>query len=383
MSFNLGSYLDSFGTALNLPELGWSEAANKGNATQNTGRIGYTQSPGNVANTPYTKSLFDSALAQKNAGGSAAQSTNTGGNAPAAGNSPAAGNAYTGYATGGGGSYAAAPRPDAEAVAYWNDNIGSLQRLLDSSNTQRSQGIENLNNSFNRNLDSINASESRALRDYGIKEQDTQAARQQNLQRINTQARQGNDGLQRLFQLSGAGVSSAAQMLAPNAVARDATGKRTDTLNTFGKNMRDIDLARTDAKEQFGNARTDLDSQKREKERSFIEGILNLQNDLNAKLSNAVTQRGIAQGGTYSGLAGARAQYDNAIRGNQSAMDNLFNQYRDPAFNVRQVQAKIPELAQYTADPTALDVAQQNPGIAEELLPFLPQLKDKNQNSFF
>lgn len=298
--------------------------------------------------------------------------------------SPAPSGVLGGYGggAGGGGGASAAPRPDAEAVAYWNDNIGSLQRLLDSTNTQRGQGVENINNSFNRNLDSINGQESRTLRDYGIKEQDTQAARQDNLQRISGQARQGNEGLQRLFQLSGAGVSSASQMVAPNAVARDASGKRASTLNTFGKNMRDIDTARTDAKEQFASSRTDLESQKRQKEQSFIEGILNLQNDLNSKLSNAVTQRGIAQGGTYSGLAGARAQYDGAIRDNQSKIDGLFNQYKDPAFNVRAVNARVPNLAQYTADPTAIDLAQQNPGIPEELLPYLPGLKDKENGLF-
>jgi hypothetical protein len=282
------------------------------------------------------------------------------------------------YATGSGGggsSVAAKPAPDKEAVAYWNDQQNSLQRLLDSSNVQRDQGLAGLNNSYNRNLSDVNDSESKTMRDYMIKAEDTQKERQGALRTIDTSARQGNEGLKRLFQLSGAAGSSAATMVAPNAVARDASTKRTGTLETFGKNIRNIDLAKEDATTQFAKSRRDLESQKREKEQSFIEGILNLQNDLNSKLSNAVTQRGIAQGGTYSGLAGARAQYDNSIRSNQSALDNLFNTYRDPQYNVNPVQAKAPDLSQYTVDPTALDMAQQNPGVPEELLPYLPQLK--------
>jgi hypothetical protein len=370
---NLGGMFDSVGTFLNLPEFGWSEGLNNKQATANTGRVGIDQS--NLFNTPASRAEWNAINQSQNKGGAPASWNNT--TLPAAQGDSSQSASVPGGGYSGGGGVAAAPRPDAEAVAYWNDNIGSLQRLLDSSNTQRGQGIENINNSFNRNLDSINGQESRTLRDYGIKEQDTQTARQDNLQKIGSQARQGNEGLQRLFQLSGAGVSSASQMVAPNAVARDASGKRASTLNTFGKNMRDIDTARTDAKEQFSSSRTDLESQKRQKEQSFIEGILNLQNDLNSKLSNAVTQRGIAQGGTYSGLAGARAQYDGAIRDNQGKIDGLFNQYRDPAFSVRQVQAKVPNLAQYTADPTAIGLAEQNPGIAEELLPYLPGLKEK------
>lgn len=371
---NLGEAADRVGTFFGLPELGWSEGLNKKQATANTGRVAIDES--NLFNTPSSRAEWNAINQSGHPTDERMPVYNNSAIPGAISASPSdVSRGYSGGASGGGAT--SARRPDAEAVAYWNDNIGSLQRLLDSTNTQRGQGVENINNSFNRNLDSINGQESRALRDYGVKEQDTQAARQDNLQRISGQARQGNEGLQRLFQLSGAGVSSASQMVAPNAVARDASGKRASTLNTFGKNMRDIDTARTDAKEQFASSRTDLESQKRQKEQSFIEGILNLQNDLNSKLSNAVTQRGIAQGGTYSGLAGARAQYDGAIRNNQSQIDGLFNQYKDPAFNVRQVQAKIPNLAQYTADPTAIDLAQQNPGIPEELLPYLPGLKDK------
>lgn len=281
-----------------------------------------------------------------------------------------------GGSTGGGGAVGGGT--DREAVSYWDDTIGSLQRLVASSNTQKDQGLASLTNSYNRNLSDTNEQESQTLRNYGIKRQDTQQNRQGALRQIDTSARQGNEGLNRLFQLSGSAGGSAATMVAPNAVARDASTKRTGTLETFGRNIRDLDLAEGDAKGQFSRARRDLDSQKREKEQSFIEGILNLQNDLNSKLSNAVTQRGIAGGGTYSGLAGARAQYTDAIRGNQNALDNLFNQYRDPQFNVAPVNAKVPDLAQYTVDPTALDLQGQNPGIPEELLPYLPGLKEED-----
>lgn len=300
----------------------------------------------------------------------------------------AGGGAYTGggggsYSAatggGGGGGYAApaAPQPDHEAVAYWNDAISSLQRLLSSTNVQKEQGLAGLANSYNRNLGDLNEQESTALRNYGIKRDDTQKGRQTSLRQIDTSARQGNEGLRRLFQLAGAAGSSAATMVAPNAVARDASTKRSGALETFGRNLRDIDLAEGDAKAGFVRGRRDLDSQKREKEQSFIEGILNMQNDLQSKLSNAVTQKGIANGGTYSGLAGARAQYQGAINQNQNQLNNLFNQYRDPQFNVKPVEVRTPNLAQYTVDPTTIDLAQQNPGIPEELLPYLPALRDE------
>lgn len=302
---------------------------------------------------------------------------------PAAASGPVDDSWGGGGGGGGGGSrsYVTANAPDTAAVSYWDDQIGSLQRLLNSSNTQRDQGLQGLGDSYKRTLGDLTEDQARAKRDYGLKREQTQTDRQSALRTIDSGARNGFNGLQRLFQLAGSAGSSAAKVLAPDAVARDASMKRTGTLDTFGRNSRAIDISEADANSQFARNRRDLDIQKREKERSFIEGILNVQNDLNAKLGNAVTQRGIAQGGSYGDLAGARAQYDAAIRSNQSALDNLFNQYRDPQFKSQAVNLQAPALSQYTVDGSRIDAAAANPGIPDELLPYLAALKDKEQQS--
>jgi hypothetical protein len=218
--------------------------------------------------------------------------------------------------------------------------------------------------------------EGKALRNYGIKEKDTMDARQSNIRQIDTGARTGIDGLRRLLSMSGGGVSSARNIVAPDAVARDATSKRSGAFETAGRNLRDIDLARTDARGQFKESREDIASQKRDKERSFIEGILNLQNDLNSRLKTAVTSREMAEGGSYKEAEDERRRYEDAIRSNQNALDNLFNQYKDPRYSVKPVKVRTPNLADYTVDQTMIDLAGQNPDIPEELLPYLPALED-------
>lgn len=283
---------------------------------------------------------------------------------------------------GGGGGGVARPVVDPNEIAYWDDTIGSLNRLLQSSETQKAQGLEQLGNSYNQQLSRSNEAESKALRDYGIKREDTTRDKQSNLGAIDTRARTTNDSLRRLLGLAGAGISSAADFAAPNAVARQAGQQRSQTLDQFGRNARNIDLAEGDAKTGFANQRQDLESQKREKEQNFLRGILESQNSIFDNLSNAATQKGLAQGGNYTSTAGARMPFQNAISERRSALDNLFNQYRDPQFAVKNVEVKTPELGQYTNDRIALQAGQQNPGIDQSLLPYLPNLKDKREQSF-
>lgn len=276
----------------------------------------------------------------------------------------------------------ARPVVDPNEIAYWDDVTGSLNRLLQSSETQKAQGLEQLGNSYNQQLSRSNEAESRALRDYGIKREDTTRDKQSNLGAIDTRARTTNDSLRRLLGLAGAGISSAADFAAPNAVARQAGQQRSQTLDQFGRNARNIDLAEGDAKTGFANQREDFASQKREKEQTFLRGILESQNKIYDSLSNAATQKGLAQGGNYTTTAAARMPFQSAISERRNSLDNLFNQYRDPQFAVKNVEVKTPELGQYTNDRIALQAGQQNPGIDQSLLPYLPNLKDRKQESW-
>ncbi len=287
------------------------------------------------------------------------------------------GGGSAGYGSGGG---AAGVSPsDPNQVQYFNDQINSLQRLLDSSGRQKDQGIWNINNSYNRNLTGINDSESKAMRDYGIREQDTLASKRGALGQIDTNARTTNDTLSRIFGLAGAGVSSAAQQVAPNAVARQATQQRTGAQNTYGTNLRSIDLAKTDAQAGFKRGREDLDSERRQKESSFLSTILNSQNDINSQLSDAVTQREIAEGGTYGGSQGDRQPYQDRIASNTSALEQLFASYQDPSYNVKPVNVQSPDLSEYTADPITVRLQQQFPGVDPSLLPYYAMLQEKNK----
>lgn len=280
-----------------------------------------------------------------------------------------------GYGGGGGG----AAGPDPNEIAYYEDQISNLNRLLQSSNVQRDQGLTQIGDSYNKNVGRTNEAQTRTLSGYETKRNDNATARQQGLGQIDTNTRTSYDSLQRLLGLQGAGVSSAAQVLVPHAVSRYGTQQRTGALQTFGRNERDINTAVDDAKLQYKNALDDLLAQKQSKTEDFLRGILNQQSQLNQQLASAQTNLGIARGGNYQSTRAARQPYSDAVSSIQGQLDNLFNQYRSPEYNVQPVNPKAVELGKYTVDPLAIRAGQQNPGMDASVLPYLAMLKKEQQ----
>lgn len=356
----LGRVVDAVGSTFNLPELGVSE------------RLGIT-SQGNVIgnqSTPYTQ--MSAAPVRNNF-------------APVAGPAPrpvsqpaayAAPDDY--YAPAGGGTGGGGGGYTAQDDAYYSSAVDQLNRLLQSSNTQRDQGLSNIGTSYNNSLSRTNEDQSNVLSKYATQRQDTAQGKLGAIGKVDAGARNTYQSLQRLLGLGGAGVSSAAQIAAPWAVSRQASQQRSGVFDTYGRNLRDLDTAETDAKSQFSRVLQDLLGQKQNKEEDFTRGILQQQQGIYGQLADVNAQRAAAQGGN---VAAARAPYEAQINERMSQLDNLFNQFRQPAYNVAPVNVRTPELANYTVDPTRIGQQQQNPDVDQSLLPYLAQLKKQNQFS--
>lgn len=290
-------------------------------------------------------------------------------------------NAYKNYqslSSGGGGGDNTDAAAKADEAAYWGDQIGALQRLLQSTETQKGQGLSNIESGYNTSVDRTKQQESQGLRDYATKREDTTNDKVAAFGNIDTKARNAYDSLMRVLGLGNAGVSSAAQIVAPTAVSREATQQRTSTNQTFGRNIRNIDTAEGDFKIKVANALADLLTQKNSKTEDFLRGILEQEASTNQSLSDAITQKAIAEGGSYRSAAGARAPYQAKVSGIQSTLDNLFNQYKTPAFQTADVQPTAPDLSQYLVDPIKVAAANANPGVDPSLLPYFASLKEKD-----
>lgn len=285
-----------------------------------------------------------------------------------------------GYGSGGGGG-SSAPAYDPADIAYLDSQAGNLQRMLQSSNAGLSNGIAALDDSYNREQSNANGQRSRALEDYAkqgvINEQDKQSG----INTVDTNARSLNNSLRRILGMASGSSSSAYQLAAPNAVARQASGQREGVLNSFGRNSEALTTAEDRAKVDFQNLLDNLAAQRRQKESDLRSNVLNQQNDIQAKLGDVAAQRAQALGGSKGSILQAREPYQAAIGNNQNALDNLFAQYRNPTYNVKPVEVKPVDLAKYSVDKAAINAQNAGGPSANSPYSYFLNKKDDQTNA--
>lgn len=343
----LGNLIDNVGTALNLPEFGYSEGV--GNSkTNNTGRIQATVNP--LLNTDASRgiAIVNANQPVKNANGATSQSQAQSNNiASAIGGGGSAGRASGG---GGGSSY------DPAVLAYFNDQETLARQSLDRLNSQRGIGLGNVANSYQSALNSLLGSNAQAERDAGLTKQrtiDDNVTARANVDQ--TVARQAQ-GLRRLLGNS----SSAAEYAAPLAVAQQGNKQQGAIQTSFGRNLQNIDIADEDRKRAFGSAQEDLVNQRRQSENALNSGLLQTEAQINEQLSNIALQRAQAQGKNYAQARGSITPFNDRVSALLSQIDQLG---ANPAITARDVNFTAPTLDQYST--TGIPIAQgQNPAQA-------------------
>lgn len=295
--------------------------------------------------------------------------------------SPAPAPAYDPEAAARAAEAARVARAQASEQAYWQDRIDSLNRLLGDTNTQKDQGLKAIGTSYTNEQARANEDQSRALAQYGTQRLDTQTDKISATGRVDTQARTALESLMRILGAGGAGVSSAARELAPYAVSRQAGQQRAGVNDVFGRNLRDIATAETGTKSDFERLLQDLLAQRESKEQDFLRSLYGEQAQINQQLSDAAVAREQAGGKDYLDARAARAPYQQAYNSRLDAINKLFNEYKSPTYTVKPVNPVIPNLAQYTVDPTALRVQAQNPGVDQSVLPYLPFAQRRRENT--
>lgn len=246
-------------------------------------------------------------------------------------------------------------------LAYLDTQSNNLKRMLQSADTGLNNGLTGLNDSFNNETNKANTQRTRALEDYSTQETDSANAKDQSLGQVDTNARTLNDSLRRILGMASGSGSSAYQLAAPNAVAREASGQRNNVLSNFGANSRDLTTAEDRATIDFQSLLDDLSSQRKSKEEGLRAGVLQNKNQINNQLADVAAQKSSLMGGGYSSAVAAQAPYTNAINANQSALDNLFAQFRTP-YTVNPVNPKPVDLRDYTVDRQAINANNQSGG---------------------
>lgn len=264
-------------------------------------------------------------------------------------------------------------------LAYLADQEGLLRQILSTTGQRLNEGLTQLGDDYNKETDKANLNRSRFLQDVGLKTEDTTRAKGSALERVDTNARTlANSVRQRLGLASGSG-SSAYQLTAPSAIARDASLNRSGVQEDYGTNFRNLDLSKKRATEDFDTLLRDLADQKAAKERGLREGILSQEQGIQGSLADIQRQRVAAQGGNYDAIRAASAPYQQQIADRQAQIDSLFSQFRTP-YNVRAVDTSTPSLKDYTVDRA--NIGEQNqpstgPDPTSPYAKFLKEEEDK------
>lgn len=248
---------------------------------------------------------------------------------------------------------AAAPNPNGGDLAYLDDQEGLLRGLLGSAQRTLGNGLTQIGDSYNKEVSRANEGQGAALSKIATQREDTTRGKTAALDKVDTGARTLADSVRRILGLAGGSNSSAYQFAAPGAIARDASTKRTGVMDTFGRNFRDLDTAETGTKSSYSNLLQDLLDQRKQKEQGLREGVLQQEQGVYNDLANVARQRAQAKGGGYGAIRAASAPYQAEVQNRQSALDNIFNQFRTP-YNVAPVSVQTPQLSDYTVDKTAI-----------------------------
>lgn len=276
----------------------------------------------------------------------------------------------------GGSSGYAAPSYNQADLAYLNDQASRLQNQHASADRALTSGLTQLGDSYNKEVSGANLNQSRALEDFNTKRLDTTKAKDTALGRVDTNARTLANSLRQRIGMASGSNSSAYQITAPGAVARDASKDRTGVVETYGTNFRNLDTSENRVKSDFESLLADLEAQRKSRESDFRAGILEKKNAIDNSLAEVARQKALLLGGGYDQVRTAMSPYTAAIDSRTAEIDSLFDKYRTP-YNVKAVDVRTPDLASYTVDRAQINA--NNQGGADATNPYYNFLKAKDE----
>lgn len=305
-----GDFIANVGKSLHLPELGISEAF----GARNT----YSGTLPNGQQWTGSGKTYQEAYNQALAYSKARTSAPTGG-----GDDPAPTGGYYGGGGSGGGGGTTSPNYD----FLVNDQLARLDG-------QQQVGLDNILRNYNSAYATLTGQKTKAMRDFGIQEEQTQQDNVKAKNTIDQGVRTNITALSRLLGGRGAGNSSAATILAPYAAAVQGATQRSDVNDSYGRNMGAIKTARSDAEDQFENSFGQLSTDKG-----------NSESALRAKIADTRAQLLAAKG-------------DPNLQGRISELGRMVDQLGAvQAFTPKAVSIATPEMAAYNYQEATPDAA--------------------------
>jgi hypothetical protein len=278
--------------------------------------------------------------------------------------------AVTGGSTSGGSGGAGY---NSEDLAFIDSQIGYLQSLANDITTKYNQGKQGVESSYNKNYSEATQQRGRSLEDLKLKEEDTARGKDRAIGQVNTYARTLGDSVRRKLGMASGSDSSAYQVAAPGAIARDASGKRTGVLEDYGTNFRNLDLTKKRAETDYKSLLDSLTEQRNQKLYGLETGIADQRDQLAMQEANFVGERQKLLGGGYNRVRMAQQPYLDQINSRKASINDLFTKY-NPTYDKKEVVVNAPSLRDYMVDRTQISGGGQ---VEDQYAPY--QLKKKNE----
>ena len=271
----------------------------------------------------------------------------------------------------------AQPAYSAEDLAYLDSQAGLLDRQMGRTGSTLASALDAILQNYNKELGTANTARGRNIEDFDTKTQISEQGRGRELGKVDTSARVLADSLrQRLGLASGSG-SSAYQITAPNAVARQASEQRGDVLEDYSANFKALDTDKRRAEEDFGSLLEELGRQKTAKEGGAIQDTETQRNSIRENQRQLAGQRQQLLGGGYTGVRNAMAPIDAQIAQGESLIDSIYSKYA-AKYNVNPLKVNNTQLRDYAVDKAAVrDNAAT--GNTNEYAPYKPRLDDDEE----
>ncbi len=255
---------------------------------------------------------------------------------------------------GGGGGGTSAPAYDQSEMDSFNEQETLYNRLLQSLNLTEQEGKDDILKSYNKSKDNATLQNDRAVRDFDIQRTRSQDAKNKAVGTVDTNNRTLADSVRRILGIASGSGSSAYKLTAPGAIARKASGERSNVLNSYGMNEMDLDTAVKDTGVDFASLLQELSQKKADTEESFMSGIIGQRQGLTGQIGQLQGDRARLTGGDPSAAA---KPYRDQYLGYQNQLDALPGQYNNNVTG-RDLKVSTPELRDYTVDRQAVNASR-------------------------
>lgn len=260
----------------------------------------------------------------------------------------------------------------ADSIAALNDANSQDDAQYNSTEAALQNGLTQIGDDYNKNVSRANEDQNTAHTNYDKQRTQNTTDRQTAQDAIYANGNTLAQSVRRIFGLASGANSSAYQIAAPGAIAKDMTVKTADNAANFKKNYDAIDNAQNETDTSFGRFLQDLADQRKQKESGLRGGILQQEQSILADKANNQAKIAQLNGGTYADGKAAAAATTAAAQARQSAIDGLFAQFRTP-YNVTAVTPTAATTDQYT--PTKSTVATNGAQPTVDESPYAAALK--------